>query len=302
MSFERILVLGAGAIGSVVGCLLSEKKDTTLIGRRDHVEAINSKGLTLSGDFNGVFRMKAETKINKIKEKTLVILTTKTYCIRTAVEPLVNLLKKDTVILILQNGLGNEEAVKQMLGDEANIVRGITTIGAEFFRPGEIKTWKGKIAVGKTVFSDQIAEIFNECGLETIVSDDIEREIWSKLTVNCVVNPLTALFAVRNCEIFTETLKDVRHQVVRECLALANAEGITIPPNLEKLIEVEGLKSSNFSSMCQDVMKGKDTEIDFLNGKITMLGKKQGIPTPVNETLTSMIKFLGEKNGFSRRD
>jgi 2-dehydropantoate 2-reductase len=302
MGFEKILVLGVGAIGSVVGSFLSEKYDTTLVGRKDHVEAVNSNGLKISGDLDKIFHVKADTEIREIPEKTLVILTTKAYDVRKAVQTIKPLLRKDTVILILQNGLGNEEAAKQVLGDEPSIVRGVTMIGAEFFEPGKIKLWQGKTFLGKAAFSNEIAEVFNDCSLETIVSDNIEREIWSKVVVNCVVNPLTALFKVRNSEIFTEALKSVRHQLVAECVAVASAEGVAMWPNLEALIEGVGSKSSNFSSMCQDLMKGKTTEIDFLNGKVATLGKKHGIPTPVNETLTSFIKFLGEINEHSRRD
>jgi len=138
MNLDRIFVLGAGAIGSVYGAFLSKRNDVTLVGNRAHVEAVNSKGLAISGEINETFYVKADTEIREIPEKTLIVLTTKAYDSANAVEKTRRLLKKDTVILILQNGLGNEEIVRHATGGKARILRAITTMAAEFFEPGKI--------------------------------------------------------------------------------------------------------------------------------------------------------------------
>jgi 2-dehydropantoate 2-reductase len=295
MSFQKIFVLGAGAIGSVYGALLSERNDVTLIGRRAHVEAVKKNGLTLTGEINHKFSVKAETEIREIPPDALVILTTKAYDVAAAVATVKPLLRKDTVLLALQNGLGIKALVERASGSKAHVVRGLVTLAAEFFEPGKISFWQGETLLEATSPSERIAKLFNESGLKTRITKEIRRELWKKLLVNCVVNPLTALLRVRNNEILDDSLKEIRHQLIRECMAVGKAEGIRFEPDLEVCIERKIASYTNYSSMCQDIMKGKKTEIDFLNAKIVELGRKHGIPTPVNETLVSLIKFLEGK-------
>jgi len=302
MSFNKIFILGAGAIGSVYGALLSERNDVTLIGKKGHIDAVSSKGLSISGDINETFHLKAETEIRQIPEKSLVILTTKAHDSAKAIREIRKLLKHDTAILIMQNGLGNEEIVKRATGSKGKILRGTTTVAAEFFQPGEIRFWHGETIIEQDEVAEKIVEIFNECMLKTSISDDIKKELWNKLVTNCVVNPLTALFRVRNREIVVESLKAVRHKIVRECVEVGKADGITFPPDLEDKIDREISNYTNFSSMCQDIMKGKRTEIDFLNGKIVELGRKHSIPTSVNEIIVCLIKFLEGRYGISGKD
>jgi 2-dehydropantoate 2-reductase len=302
MSFDKIIVLGAGAVGSIYGALLSEKNDVTLIGNKAHVDAVNSKGLSISGDMNETFYLKADTEIRGIPENTLIILTTKAYDSAKAIERIKKLLKKDTVVLVLQNGLGNEEIVKRVAGDKAKILRGVTAMAAEFFEPGRVRFSSGETIIEQNEVAEEIGEIFSKCMLKTRLFNDINMEVWNKLVVNCVVNPLSALFHVRNCELVSDLLKTVRRGIVRECVDVGKAEGITFPEDLEKDVDEKISSYTNFSSMYQDVVRDKKTEIDFLNGKVVELGRKHNIPTPVNETLVGLIKFMEEKNGISRKN
>jgi 2-dehydropantoate 2-reductase len=302
MSFNKIVVLGAGAIGSIYGALLSKKNDVTLIGNKVHVDAVNSKGLSISGDINETFYLKVDTEIRGIPENTLIILTTKAYDSAKAIKRIKKLLKKDTVILVLQNGLGNEEVVKRVAGYKVNILRGVTVMAAEFFEPGKIRFLNGETIIEHNEVAEEIGEILNKCMLKTRLSNDINMEVWNKLVVNCVVNPLSALFHVRNCELVSHSLKTVRHRIVRECVEVGKAVGITFPKDLEKKVDEKISSYKNFSSMHQDVMKGKKTEIDFLNGKVIELGRKHNLPTPVNETLVCLIKFMEEKNEIPRKN
>lgn len=303
MNFNKIIILGAGAIGSVFGALLSRKNDVTLIGRKNHVETINQNNLLISGEINEVFHVKAQTKIHEIPKNTLLILTTKAHETADAIKGVRKLLRKDTVILILQNGLGNEEIVSKVANRKVKILRGVTMMAAEFFEPGKVKFWDGETVIEDDEVAQAIAEIFNDCGLKTHLTNEIKREIWCKLVTNCVINPLTAIFRVRNYEIASDTLKDVRHGIVKECVEVAKAEGVILPNNIAEEIDKKIAKYVNFSSMCQDILKGEKTEIDFLNGKIVELGRKHGVQTPINETLVNLIKFLeGKSGGFSRKD
>jgi 2-dehydropantoate 2-reductase len=300
--FNKIFILGAGAIGSVLGGLLSEKNDVTLIGNKTHVNAVNSNGLSVSGEVVASFHVHADTKIRQVPEETLIFLTTKAYDSERAIREVRRLLRNDTVILVLQNGLGNEEIVRRAAGAKAKVLRGITTMAAQFFKPGKVEYWKGETAIAHDAPAGKVAQTLNASMLKTTLSRNIKHEVWSKAVANSVVNPLTAIFRVRNREIGTKPLANVRHNIVRECIQVGRAEGIAFPRGLEKKINREILAYANFSSMCQDILKRKKTEIDFLNGRIVELGRKHGVLTPVNEALVDFIKFLEESNGLPRKD
>ena len=272
-----------------------------MIGRSSHVNAVNLKGLTIFGDVEENFHVNAETEIREIPQNTLIILTTKAHETANAIESINKKLRNDTVILIIQNGLGNEETVNHITKRKCKVIRGVTMMAAEFFEPGKIRFWNGETVIQRNEIAENIAEVFTKCGLKTRLSNNITSDIWCKLIINCVVNPLTALFNVRNCEIVSETLTRVRHEIVKECIEVAKAEGINLPNKFEEEVDGKISHYTNFSSMCQDIVKGEKTEIDFLNGKIVELGIKHGIPTPVNEALVSFIKFLEEKKWIFKK-
>lgn len=297
MVFNRIFILGSGAVGSTYGALLSKKEDVTLIGRKAHVDVINSSGLFLYGEFEGKYDVRADTEIREIPSNSLVVLSTKVTGSQKAIEGIKHLVKKDTIILLVQNGLGIEEIVKKILPDH-EIIRAVVTLGAEFLEPGKISNVVSiKIDLEKTRSSGKIAGLLKDCGLAVETSDNINIQAWTKLAINSVLNPLTAIFQVEGNEIITDSLKPVRHGIVSECSEVAKAEGIEIDPTIEEMIDAGVSNFFNYSSMCQDMIKGKKTEIDFLNGKIVELGKIHNIPTPFNELMVAFIKFLEKKSG-----
>jgi 2-dehydropantoate 2-reductase len=276
--------------------MLCAKNDVTLIGEKRHVDAINENGLVVKGGMEGILRIKADTEIRELPPNSLIILTTKVHDSQKALAGAVKLLRADTTILILQNGIGNEELVKAVVGDKVHVERGVLHFGAEFLKPGEITIMKGWVVLSNTERGNEIAKLFNESGLETRVTDNLKKDVWTKLVINCVINPLTAILEIRDYEIVVPTLDKLRHGIVLECMEVAKAEGVEFDESLAQSVdkEVSGLK--NYSSMHQDLIKGKKTEIDFLNGKIVEIGKKHGISAPINETLVSFIKYLEEKN------
>ena len=243
-----------------------------------------------------MLRIKADTEIREIPPNSLVILTTKVHDSEKALKGLVKLLRKDTTLLILQNGIGNEEIVKGVVGDRCHVERGVLHFGAEFLKPGEVTIMRGWVVLGNTERVREIAEVFNDSGLEARVADDLKKDVWRKLIINCVINPLTAILEVRDYEIVAPSLDRVRQGIVRECVEVARSEGVGFEKGVSEMMdkEISGLK--NYSSMHQDLMKGRKTEIDFLNGKIVEMGEKHKIPTPINEALVSMIKFLEATN------
>ncbi|HUS79220.1 MAG TPA: ketopantoate reductase family protein [Patescibacteria group bacterium] len=296
-SFSKAFILGAGAVGSYYGAALSRGVDVALIGRESHVDAIKEYGLTVSGKFEGVFRVGASTEIEEIPENALIILTTKAYDAEGAIKGVKALLKPDTTILVLQNGLGNEGIVRGVVGPEVRVIRGITSVGAEFLAPSRIDV---KL-IGETIMPDDevgrdVKALFDACGVEVRLSGEMDYEIWRKLALNCVLNPLTTIFRVPNNEVAVDSLRGVRDAILDECVKVAERECVTFEPDLaQKITDVIG-RYSNISSMCQDILKGKRTEIDFLNGMVCELGRRHGVPTPVNDTVVSLIKFMEGKS------
>ncbi len=296
MVFTKVFVLGAGAVGSTYGALLSKRADVTLIGRKAHVNAINRNGLLLYGEFEGKYSVKADTEIGEIPPNSLVVLSTKVTDSKTAAEGIKPLVKKDTKVLLVQNGLGIEELVRNVL-PRTEVIRAVVTLGAEFLKPGIITgVTLRRIDLEKSQSSPRIAGLLKECGLVAEISENINEQIWQKLIINSVLNPLTALFQAKGHEIITDSLKPIRHGIVDECREVARAEGIEIDPALKELIDIGVSNFHNYSSMAQDILKKRRTEMPFLNAKVVELGKKHNIPTPVNALIASLITFLEERN------
>jgi 2-dehydropantoate 2-reductase len=292
-SFGNVLILGAGAIGSFYGSQLSRGAEVILVGKEAHVEAINRQGLIVSGEVEGTYRLRAITELIDIGEDALLILTTKAHDTEGAIMGIKDLLRQDTTILVLQNGLGNEEMVRSIIAEEVEVLRGLSSNGVEFTEPGMINvTLVRETVLPGTPTGKRVSRLFEDCGLRVRLAEDMEREVWRKLVMNCIINPLTAVFKVRNKEIVADSLRYVRERVAEECLEVAGAEGVSLEPSLVEEVTKAAASYSNLSSMCQDILKGRRTEIDFLNGRIVELGRRHGVPTPVNTTLTSLIKFM----------
>ncbi|MBI2107539.1 2-dehydropantoate 2-reductase [Candidatus Woesearchaeota archaeon] len=288
-----IIILGAGAVGSVFGAKLSQHNDVLLVARKEHADRINRDGLKTKGIENSNYRIKALTNINEIKKNTLILLATKVHDSKNAIEPIKNLVKKDTVILCVQNGLGSEGIVKKIIKDRCLVLRAVTNIGAVYLKPGIVEfNGHSYTAIEKSAESGKIAENLSRCGLKSYVSDDIKAEVWKKLVLNCVINPLTAILGVRNNGIAGRKYDGLKSMIIDECLEVAEKEGIRFEMNFLKTMNEAIKNSNNISSMQQDLLKGRKTEINFLNGAIVKLGRKRGIKTPVNWYITGIIKEM----------
>ena len=291
----NILVLGAGAIGSLYGAKLSKLNEVTVIAREDHASKINKHGLKVAGIEKGIYKIKAATKIKKIENNTLILLTTKAYDSKNAINGIKNLIRKDTVILCLQNGLDIGHIAKKIVGSKCLVLRGITNFGAAFLEPGTIQyNYYGYTSIGKSGKSNAIAYIFNKCGLNCYIPNDIQVDVWKKLILNCVMNPLTAILRIENRKIVDKHLDPLKRLIIDECLRVAKKEGIEFNIDLVKMIN-KGSTSRNLSSMLQDLLKGKKTEIDYLNGAVVNFGKKYNVKCPVNEALVMIIKEMEKK-------
>lgn len=286
----NIVVLGAGAIGSLYGAKLSVGHEVTLVGRPDHVRAIGESGLRLVGVEDGTFRPAAATRLRDLPAEALVLLTTKAQDSCAAVAPLLDRLAPGVTILCVQNGLYTESAVRELVGPRATVLRAITTFGAIFRAPG----WIDYKVRGATLIEDHprapaIADVLTGCGLDGRVTANIKREMWRKAIFNCVINPITSIVGCEVGAIADPRLDPLKRLVIDECVAVARADGVDFDEDFIELIAAIFGTSRNIASMRQDLLKGRPTEIDYLNGAVAALGVRYGIACPVNQALATII-------------
>ena len=287
----KIIVLGAGGIGSLVGGLLSKQEDVVLVGRKSHIDEINKNGLQINGCINENIKVKAIEEIESIDEDELIVLSTKATNNKESLEKIKNLIGENNTIICLQNGLGNEEEIRKIVN--CKVVRAIITAGTTFLEPGKVKCSNlGSIFLEKSGVSEQFDEMLNKAGIKAEVVSDIKDRLWKKLIVNCAMNTLTAIFKVKNSGL--EKCPDLIRSIIHEQVLVANKEGLNY--NEEEVyvnvIKIINDSAENQSSMLQDMIKGRKTEIDYLNGAVVQLGRKYGIKCPVNDTLVRIIKAM----------
>jgi 2-dehydropantoate 2-reductase len=290
---EHVVVLGGGAVGSVYAAKLAARHDVTLIARQPHVDAIRRDGLRITGHETMAPRLRAETAIEAVAPNTLILLVTKVHDSRAAVAPLADKLRDDTVIVCVQNGFGSEEIVKSEVHGRCLVLRAITQFGAIFTEPGVINyTSEGYTLLEPSRRTEEIAALLTASGLAGRISADIKREIWWKLISNCVINPITAIVGCEVGGIVDPRLDPIKQLVIEECLQVARADGVTFDVDfLQMIADVFG-SARTVASMRQDLLKGKHTEIDHMNGAVVELGQRHGIPCPVNAALTALIKTM----------
>jgi 2-dehydropantoate 2-reductase len=289
----NIIVLGAGAIGSVYGARLSKFHDVTLVGGASHVEAIQRDGLVMQGHVAETLWLPAFTSVPAIAPGTLILLTTKVNNNVAAVQPIVDLLPADVTIVCVQNGLYSEDLVKELVGDRALVLRAITQVGGVLVRPGVVdNTVAGYTLLESHERSPRIAALLSEAGLDGRIIPDIKREMWRKVIFNCVINPTTALLASEVGAIVDPQLNGLKRQIIDECVAVAKADGVTFDEDFVALIDRVFAGARTIASMRQDRLKGRKTEIDHMSGAVVTLGEKYGIACPVNAAMTTMIRYL----------
>ncbi|MEY2574138.1 MAG: 2-dehydropantoate 2-reductase [Verrucomicrobiota bacterium] len=289
----EIIVLGAGAIGSFYGARLAADNDVTLVGRGEHVAAINSSGLRIEGLESRIVRVRAATAIDQLSSNALIILTTKVPDGATALRPVAALVRDDTTILCLQNGLGSERIARDAVGGRGVVLRGITQFGAILKSPSVIQFMaRGYTVIEQHERSPQLADTLSAAGLDCRISSDIAADVWHKLVVNCVVNPITAMLGCEVGGIANPELEPLKRLVIDECIAVAAAQRRILNGDFLREIDDFFWPSHNIASMLQDLRRHRRTEIDYLNGAVAALGAREGIDCPVNAALTEIIKAM----------
>jgi 2-dehydropantoate 2-reductase len=293
VAFKRVVVYGAGAVGSYLGARLCSQIPVTLISRREHVEAIKGRGLFVGGDvdlFVPPERINAVTGLSSLPGGALVVVAVKLSGAAEAGEALAAMALPDSVFLLIQNGLVGRELFLDGGKRRLEVVRAVASCGVDFRAAGKVEYWGGGLSFEAGERSAELAELFSAAGVEVSPCADFERELWVKLVANCVINPITALLNVRNSGAMGLELAGLRRQIVAEVTALAAAEGQELDPDLGDQIEKGLASGGNRSSMLQDVTAGRPTEIEYLNGFVARRSEELGLPAPVNSALEALIR------------
>jgi 2-dehydropantoate 2-reductase len=292
----KAVVLGGGAIGSVIAAALAQKsgRETLLVGRRDHVRAVNETGLKVEGMFTGAVRLRAREAVDFPLDDTLLIVTVKAGDLEAALAACIPFLRPTTAVLLLQNGHGIKDlAIKALrtapLRPE-NVFIGIVAMGATFIAPGHVRCFSGSIRVEPAFAATPFFPLLQGLPVQVAESRDIRKDLWTKLLVNAVINPLSVLLQGHNRLVAGERFDPLKEPILDEGRAVAAAEGVEI--GVDAAFVNRFVTSDNITSMLQDFRRGRPTEIDFINGAIAELGRRHGIPTPVNEFVTALIKAL----------
>ena len=294
----RVVVFGAGSLGSLVGGLLTRRHDVTLVGRQPHIQAIEESGLVIAGVVEAVVVPHAVESVKGLQQADMVVITVKSYDTEAALEAVRPLVAEGTLVVSLQNGLKNAELITMAYPGKAVI--GVTSLGATKSGPGRVyyagegDTYFG-VWKGEDMIAEKVAEVFNSIGLDSYVTEDIIAELWAKAIINAAINPVTAIAHCKNGRILKdESLLKVVELACREGQRAAKASGVDLGDGdmFDRLKLVLRRTSDNKSSMLQDVERRKRTEIDEISGEIVRRAEAAGVDTPVIRALWLLVSSV----------
>lgn len=299
----RVAVVGGGALGSLLAAKLAPCCDLWLVtGWTEHAAAIRCDGLTLvdlDGSERTVAVAVAEGPEAVPAAVDLALIAVKSHDTPRAAHKAAQVLAADGLAVTLQNGLGNLEAIAEVVGPE-RAAQGVTTMGATLLGPGRVRY----AGAGPTHLAgrpdqaarlDAVADLFRCAGFEVHRADDVTALVWGKLVVNAGINALTALLRVPNGALLEiPPARALMAAAALEAAAVAAACGVALPfaDPVARVEQVARATAANRSSMLQDVLRGAPTEIEVINAAVVREGQRLGVPTPVNQVLADLVRSL----------
>jgi 2-dehydropantoate 2-reductase len=290
--------LGAGAMGTLFAYHLAERNDVTLVDvRGDVVETINTSG-GVQVDDGDVRRVVATQDPARAFATNFLFVFVKAPNTLIAIRPFAGKLNPATPIVSLQNGLGNEEAIKTALGGTVPLVIGITNeAGLAVGHGRSRRQGVGVTVVGSAGASPAtvraVGDLIENAGLACRVAYDIRPHLWGKLLANAAINPISALADAKNGIVVSDPdAAELARAVALEGAAVARALRVNLPFGdvWEYVREVVDSSPDGRNSMTIDLGARMKTEIDYVNGAIVAAGRRLGIPTPYNDALVRLVK------------
>lgn len=302
----KILILGAGALGMVYGTYLARENDVTLcVRRKEQEDIINSEGVFLEGE--GVSentKIKACVDVTNLGTVDLVVILVKGYDTVSALKKVLPVIGRETIVLTLQNGMGNFDNVTSVVNPDQVILgtsgQGVTMLGDNRVRHtgvgvdslGCYDSFKGGADKIKS-----LVNIFNNAFNGTLYKmkyrEDIDEYIWRKLFINIGTNSITAILEDTNsCVVDNPYGNKVSEAMVKEAIDIANACGQSFDKDevWNYFMTAISRVVKNKSSMYQDLMKGRPTEIDTINGAVVKRASNLGLEAPYNKMMTDLVK------------
>ena len=302
----KTLILGAGAMGCLFGAKLRKAGfDVTLFNRENEtIKVIEKQGIQLitAEEEHYTIPIPVIYHANELKkEYNLILILVKAFATEEVLSAITHIIDENTIVLTLQNGVGNLEKMQKII-PHAELGVGGTGSGASILAPGVIAhrtTGQTNIGFMKNKNPEkhlEISEMLTKAGLETNVTTQVQSVIWSKLLINVAFNSLTAVTRLANGDaILPASGEALVHSLLMEAVEVAEAEGIELlfeDPVAEILNIGHEQIARNKSSMLTDILKERKTEIDVINGAIVAYGKKHGIRTPYNEVMTHLVHTI----------
>lgn len=295
----KVAVMGAGAVGCYYGAMLARAgHEVVLIGRPAHVEAVRARGLRLEAQtFDEHVPMAASTEPDAVRGADLVLFCVKSTDTEAAAAQIAPHLAPGALVLTLQNGVDNDERARSVLRSH-EVAAAVVYVATGMAGPGHVKhNGRGELVIAPSARGEEVAQALRAAGVPTEISDNVRGALWAKLVLNCAYNALSAItqlpygVLVRN-----EGVPGVLRDVVAECLAVARAEGVTIPGDIDAAVAgIARTMPAQFSSTAQDLARGKRSEIDHLNGFVLRRGEALGVPVPANRLLWTLVRLLEDK-------
>ncbi len=301
----RVAVVGAGAVGCWFGGMLARAGvPVTLIGRPVHVEAMRRVGLRLADATSDThIPVDASTSMAAVANAALVLVCVKSTDTESTGAELAPHLARDARVLSLQNGVDNAPRLQAALGRP--VAPAVVYVASEMGGPGHVRhLGRGELVIpadlgaAPGLASADIVALFARAGVPVEPSDNVPGALWAKLVLNCGYNAISAITDVPYGRMVTlPGIAQTVHDVVLECLAVAKALDVTIPGDVFAAVaRIATSMPGQVSSTCQDLRRGKPTEIDHLNGAVVREGERLGVPVPLNRALHALVKALETKN------
>jgi len=292
----KVAVLGAGAVGCSYGGMLARAGHAvTLIGRPQHVQVFATQGLRMQTlTFDETVPVTASTDAAAVAGADVVLFAVKSTDTETAGEQMRPHLAPGALVLCLQNGVDNAERLRGVLPG-VDVAAAVVYVATEMAGPGHLRHHgRGELVIEPSPRSADLARALVEAGVPTEISDNVRGALWAKLILNCAYNALSAVGRIAYGELVQRPgVRDVMRDVVAECRAVAAADGVTLPGDVDTAVRhIAETMPSQYSSTAQDLMRGKPSEIDFLNGFVVRRGEALGVPTPANRVLWALVKLV----------
>jgi 2-dehydropantoate 2-reductase len=308
MAIERVCVIGAGTIGSLLAGHLGGSCDVQVLTRRaEHADALNEHGLRVSGKHDRVATVRATREASELDDFDIGVIAVKANDLDATVQRLAGR-SPGAVVMTIQNGIGAEEVVHRHgdwpLISAVTFMSGIRHSDSHVQYELDTATWMGPWAVTDTPYAivEEMAALMLDSGLEAEPLPDLLPAQWSKLIFNSAVNGVAALTGLPHVGLFADEdeltdLGHVVHAMIDEGKAVAAAAGIELhddPWEMNRLAVARGETNkgdyAHLPSMLEDVLARRLTEIDFITGALVREARRLGVPAPLNAAVYRLIK------------